>query len=95
MLFGAELSTTNWWTGMSQVSQLKLPDVHVDASMMAMADELEQLARDIRAGKTRACAYCIVESGHEMNVTSSWALMSGCCTLLGGLQKLLAGIIRG
>lgn len=77
------------------ITPLKVPQVEVSEGMLGLADELERLAKDIREGKVRAAAVSWVESGHDMNVSSNWASMTGRITLSGGLYRLLNDVSRG
>jgi hypothetical protein len=74
------------------VTPLVIPQVEVSEGMLGVAENLEQIARDIREGKVRAVAVSWVESGPEMNVGSNWCTMSGKATLTGGLYRLLNAV---
>lgn len=77
------------------ITPLTVPQVEVSDGMISLAITLEQLARDIRDGKVRAAAVSWVESGHDMNVNSNWASMTGRITLSGGLYRLLNDVSQG
>lgn len=77
------------------VTPLKTPQVEVSEGMLGLADQLDELAQEIRAGKVRAASCCWVECGPDMNVNSHWASMTGRITLSGGLYRLLNDVSRG
>ncbi|MGP3789780.1 hypothetical protein [Pseudomonas sp. B392_1p] len=71
------------------VKKLEVPPVAVTESMLEMACSLREAADAIEKGGIRAIAFCSVESGPDMFVTRSYAAMSGCITLTGGVYRLL------
>lgn len=74
--------------------KLAVQPVEVSEGMLSVAAYLRETADSIESGKVRAVGMCLVESGPDMDVTRTWASMSGRITLTGGLFQLMQEVAK-